>query len=80
MSMLSRQSPDLLPDPVRKNIPAADLLRSAPKASSAAFLAASCRLITDLMPAADGLKSRALAGALARATPGRSGKEGKTKG
>jgi deoxyhypusine synthase len=71
MSSLNKKFPRLLPEPVRKNIKAADLIDTAFKAYNGGRLAEACRLFSGKMLAGNGTVGLSLTGALTPAGLGR---------
>jgi deoxyhypusine synthase len=72
MSSLNKKFPRLLPEPIRRNISAADLIDTTFKAYNGGRIAEACRLFAEKMTARDGLVGMSITGALTPAGLGRS--------
>jgi deoxyhypusine synthase len=72
MSSLNKKFPRLLPDPIRRNMSAADLIDTTFKAYNGGRIAEACRLFAEKMTARDGLVGMSITGALTPAGLGRS--------
>lgn len=70
--MLNKKFPRLLPEPIRKNIRASDLIDNAFKAYNGGRLAEGCRLFSEKMLAKNGTVGMSLTGALTPAGLGKS--------